>query len=179
MGKKKPPNWADIKTRRVVNGESWDAIRAVYDVPLSTLKSKASREGWRNDAQQVATELRESAKSQLKELCDVTLRVHLKFMKGLEPQIADIQNPYLFDGERTNSLYQTAMNNSVKLMLAALKAEEEKPEDEQAASSAVYRSVYQISEPDAASNGDPQGEAASTLESGDTGTQERQDDASD
>lgn len=173
MGKKKPPNWADIKTRRVVNGESWDAITAIYDVPLSTLQSRASREGWRKETQEFAKNLRESVEDELKALCSVTMRVHRKFMENLEPQIADIQNPYLFDGERTNSLFQTAMNNSVKLMLAALKTEEEKPEDEQAASSAVYRSVYQISEPDAASNGDPQGEAASTMESGDIGAQER------
>lgn len=169
MVKKKPPNWADIKTRYVVHGHTPDAISKVYDVAPKTISNRASLEKWKEEAGVFGNNLLESSKSELKALCAVTLRVHRKFMENLEPQIADIQNPYLFDGERTNSLFQTAMNNSVKLMLAALKTEEDKSGDEQTASSTVYRSVYQISEPHAAPDGDSQGEAESTLESGDSG----------
>lgn len=137
MPRKKPPNWEDIKTRRTISGESWDDIQKVYDVPLSTLKNRASREKWKYEAIQIGTEIRESIKQDLKELCRENIQLHLDFLKKLREADADgktmldfIQNPFLFDGERVNSLFQTAMNNATKLTQSVIKVEaEEEGED--------------------------------------------------
>ena len=60
MPKKKAPNWEDIKTRRTVHHETWEDIREIYNVPLSTLKNRASREKWQYEAVKIGTEIREA-----------------------------------------------------------------------------------------------------------------------
>jgi hypothetical protein len=138
MPKKKPPNWEDIKTRRIVNGESWEAIREVYDVPLGTLKNRASREKWSDEALRIGTEIRAEAEDDLKALCTATIKVHRKFMERMLKKdsegndvIEALEHAFLTDGERVNSLFQTAMNNSVKILQAHLKAQEDNPEEEE------------------------------------------------
>lgn len=132
MAKKKlpPPNWEEIKTRYIVNGEKPGDIAKDYNVTAKTISNEASENKWREERRNLGKELREITKSELKDLCTSTVRVHAKFMAQLEGQIEDIQNPYLFDGERTNSLFQTAMNNSVKILINCIKEDEDTSEEE-------------------------------------------------
>lgn len=124
MAKKKPVNWTVIKTR-YLQGEKPKDIAVDYGLTSKQVRDKAYLEDWLRQKESINDKIAIVVEDDLRTLCDVTLRVHTKFMQNLEGQIGEIQNPYLFDGERTNSLFQTAMNNSVKLMLAALKAKED------------------------------------------------------
>lgn len=130
MGRKKAVNWVEIK-KRYLMGEQPMKIAEDYNVSKKAIQNKAFKEGWTKERDAIKEEVASQVKSDLQELCDVTLRVHTKFMQRLETQMHYIENPYLFDGERPNSLFQTAMNNSVKVMLAAMKAEQEPEELEE------------------------------------------------
>lgn len=139
MAKKKPPNWEDIKTRYVVNGEKPGDIAKVYDVSAKTISNRASEEKWGEERGILGKEIRSEAEGDLKALCRATITVHRKFMERMLQQDADgkdmiraLEHPFLTDGERTNSLFQTAMNNSVKVMLAAMREQDDSPEDEPA-----------------------------------------------
>jgi uncharacterized protein YjcR len=123
MTKSKAVNWAAIKAG-YLQGATPKALAEQYGVSPKQVSNKAQAEGWVSKKQQISANVADHVENDLKALCDVTLRVHTKFMRKLEGQLKEITNPYLLDGERTNSLYQTAMNKSVKLMLAAMKGPE-------------------------------------------------------
>lgn len=124
----KKPNWPAIKTR-YLNGELPSRIASDYGLTAKQVSDKAHQQGWTRKKSEIIGNVESFVENDLKALCDVTLRVHTRFMTKLEGQLDEISNPYLFDGERPNSLYQTAMNNSVKLMQSylAAKQEAEKP----------------------------------------------------
>jgi hypothetical protein len=92
--------------------------------------NKAFKESWGRQKETIKANVSESIQNDLKELSDLTFAVHKEFMRNLQGQMNTITNPYLFDGERTNSLFQTAMNNSVKLILAAMKTKEDEDSEE-------------------------------------------------
>jgi hypothetical protein len=141
VAKKLPSNPRDHYVHTNVSLEELAELYAGQkSCSLSTLTRRCGKEKWplqreqnesvvnaRTDAIITRERASESAAiiSKLEQLKDVTLEVHLEFMNNLKGQIKDIQNPFLFDGERTNSLFQTAMNNSVKVVMAAMKAQEE------------------------------------------------------
>lgn len=137
MAKKKPPNWEDIKTRYIVNGEKPGDIAKVYDVSAKTISNRASEEKWGEERGILGKEIRAEAEDDLKALCRATITVHRKFMERMlqtgedgKDMIKALEHPFLTDGERTNSLFQTAMNNSVKVMLAAMKEQEDGQDEE-------------------------------------------------
>jgi len=111
---------------------------------LSNLKTRSVKESWQDQqtlnwaksqlkADEIIIESKASEIAQdlskLEELKDLTIEVHLEFMRKLKGQIKDITNPYLLDGEKTNSLFQTAMNNAVKVLLVSLKDPDDSFED--------------------------------------------------
>lgn len=124
----KKPNWPAIKTR-YLNGELPSRIASDYDLTAKQISDKAFQQGWTRKKSEIIEKVETNVENDLQALSAVTLRVHAKFMHKLESQLPYITNPYLFDGEKPNSLYQTAMNNSVKLMQSylAAKQEAEKP----------------------------------------------------
>jgi len=117
--------------------------------------------------------------SKLEQLKEVTIDVHLEFMQNLKGQIKTIQNPYLFDGERTNSLFQTAMNNSVKVLMAVMKAEDERPETPDPSN--LHRTQYKRSFANTTSirNYASKPVPGLSLDGGDSGAEEREDNNSD
>lgn len=121
--RKKKKNWAAIKTL-YLTGSTPLEIEAVYDVTSKQVRDKAYRDGWGDKKTTICDKIVNDVQEDLRSLCNVTIRVHTDFMLKLQSQMDQITNPYLFDGERTNSIYQTAMNNSVKLTLNALKEQE-------------------------------------------------------
>jgi len=115
---------------------------------LQNLKIRSTREGWVQEIKDTTQEVREKAREiiiqnkvqglasiqeKLSRLQDLTLDVHLEFMKNLKSQVKDIQNPYLFDGERTNSIFQTAMNNAAKISMALIKEQKDASTEEEPA----------------------------------------------
>ena len=133
MPRKKPVDWLKIKAR-YYKGEKPKEIAPDFGVTPKQISDRATREGWTRKRSQMNEKIDEKIQSlvedDLAELCQITVEVHKEFMRNLKGQMADITNPYLFDGERTNSLFQTAMNNSVKVFLAAIKAQEDKQQAE-------------------------------------------------
>lgn len=119
---KKTINWTEIEVRYKSGEKPVDIAKDYRDCTRQKISQKATRDGWTQSKEilcnQIASEALEALSDELKELCNVTTRVHLKFMQQLETQMESITNPYLTDGERTNSLFQTAMNNATKVMLA-------------------------------------------------------------
>lgn len=133
MPKKKAPNWGEIRLR-FTRWEKPIDIAKDYNTTANAISKRACLEGWRKEREEIARNVSGIVENDLKTLCDTTLAVHIEFMQNLQGQVKDITNPYLFDGERTNSLFQTAMNNSVKVMLAAMKAYDDAKEQEEPAS---------------------------------------------
>jgi hypothetical protein len=127
VAKKKTVNWAAIK-KRWLTGESAKSIADDYGITARAITDKAYRENWGREKATIHENIANHVENDLKELSDLTFAVHKEFMRNLKGHIGEITNPYLLDGERTNSLFQTAMNNSVKLILAAMKAKDD-PED--------------------------------------------------
>lgn len=115
-------NWTEIEARYKSGEKPVHIAKDYKDCTASKISLKATRSGWVKEKEQlcnsIASEAIEATHTELKELCNITTRLHLKFMKKLEENMHEITNPYLLDGERVNSLYQTAMNNATKIMLA-------------------------------------------------------------
>lgn len=122
-------NWTEIEIRYKAGEQPADIAKDYRDCTRQKISQKACRAGWTQAKEEIcnriASEALQSASDELKELCNVTTRVHLNFMRKLHLPGPDgttlmdqITNPYLFDGEKVNSLFQTAMNNSTKIMLA-------------------------------------------------------------
>lgn len=129
--KKRPPNWEDIKTRRVVNGETWDSIREIYDVPLSTLKNRASREKWQEIAVQIGETIREDEISRRKR---ILAKVGNAFETMIDAILTELPNmgPTVQDGEGfPNKYYHEAYKQGLAAYLKpdapTLQEEEEPP----------------------------------------------------
>lgn len=133
MAKKKAPNWEEIKTRYVVGWEKPADIAKDYNVIAQTISNRASKEKWNEERLETGKEIREIQKEKLKELTELNLDVHIQFLKKLKSSsmMDMISNPFLFDGERTNSLFQTAMNNATRIALGQMKAQEEEATEEE------------------------------------------------
>lgn len=126
---KKARNDTEIEAR-YKSGEAPRVIAADYkNVTGSIISQMAKRKGWKKEKdtlrQEVVETVMESVRNDLKALCEINERVHKQFMEKLESNLADITNPFLFDGERHNPLFQTAMNNATKIMLAQMKFNQE------------------------------------------------------
>ncbi len=171
-------NWVAIK-KRYLKGEKPKDIAADYGLTAKQVSDKSQREGWKRKKEEISEKIQAVVEDDLKELCDLTIQVHKEFMRNLKGQIKNITNPYLLDGERTNSLFQTAMNNSVKVMMGAMKMQEEKQEDGAQTSNPVYRSIYQNCQFDASTTGNFASKAIVPVESGNPGEEEWEDDSSD
>lgn len=122
--KKPPPDWNKIQARYLAHEPPVDILKD-YDVTAKQISNKAYQEGWTEKRQQIKEKISELVENDLKDLCDITIRVHANFMRKLEGMMGDVTNPYLFDGERVNGLFQSAMNNSVKLAQSYLKDDNE------------------------------------------------------
>lgn len=145
MPKKKLLNWTDIQVL-YESGTPNRIICQQYDVNTKQISNRANREGWRRSKIEKKQEILETAHetqlNTLAELCSLTDRVHLDFMRKFyqkaenDQTILDqITNPYLFDGEKVNTLFNTAMNNATKIRMAQFKQveapnEEPPPPDE-------------------------------------------------
>lgn len=129
MARKKAVNWAVIK-KRYLSGESPKSIAEDYGIEPKAITNKAYREEWGRQREIIQDNIIASVENDLKDLVSVTIAVHREFMHNLKGQAKEITNPYLFDGERTNSLFQTAMNNAVKLTQAVLKSQQDNSESD-------------------------------------------------
>lgn len=119
-GDNKNIDWVAIQSR-YLSGELVTNLAKEYGISEKSISNKAYRNAWRKTKEQIKENVAAHVEADLKALCNVTIRVHTAFMLKLETLLPEITNPYLFDGERTNSLFQTAMNNAVKLTTNALK----------------------------------------------------------
>ena len=125
--RKKKANWEAIRAL-YLQGVTPTEISNDYDVTSKQVRDRCYREKWKLTRATISDKIASDVHDELKSLSTITIRVHMRFMQQLEEQMDKITNPYLLDGERTNSLYQTAMNNSVKLTQAILK---DQPIDEE------------------------------------------------
>jgi hypothetical protein len=121
---KKRPNWKAIEAL-YLQGVTPSEIESVYDVTSKQVRDKAYKNGWGKTKATISDKIATAVEEDLSALSKLTIKVHTQFMLKLQDQMKEITNPYLLDGERVNSLFQTAMNNSVKLTLNALKEQEQ------------------------------------------------------
>jgi len=135
--KSKPPNWVDIKAR-YLKGEKPKDIAPDFGLTAKQISEKANYEGWVQKKARISEKVEEKTENAILSLKDLAfklaeanLRVHLAFVDKLAEadMMATIQNPYLFDGERVNSLFQTAMNNATKLTQGVLSGNDEHTQD--------------------------------------------------
>lgn len=148
MAKKLPK---DPRDYYVHNDVSLEELAALYKgqkgCSLGNLKARSAKENWAEqlDQKRAETRLKTDEKitdfkatqtatlhAEIEALNLATLQVHKQFMERmLRPDVDGktmaqaLENPFLLDGERVNSLFQTAMNNAVKVLLAALKGQED------------------------------------------------------
>lgn len=126
---KRNKNWTEIEVRYKSGERPVDIAKDFRDCSAKQISLKASRSGWVREKEalcnSIASEALEATHNELKELCNLNARIHFKFLKQLEENMHLITNPYLLDGERVNSLFQTAMNNATKIMLALYGQDEE------------------------------------------------------
>lgn len=127
----KKVNWPAIKKRYLL-GEKPKDIGPEFGLTAKQISDKAKRDDWKRKKDEISEKVENSVQNDLKELVDITIAVHREFMQKLRGQMQDISNPYLFDGERTNSLFQTAMNNATKLTMATFKGEDQSVDEEPA-----------------------------------------------
>lgn len=135
MTKKKPekkpaPDWGEIERRYVVLNEKPADIAKDYDMPIDRLYQAVTRRGWVQKKQKNNQTLRDELAERMRRLSTLTFDVLIQFSEKMQTQMHHIENPYLFDGERVNSLYQTGMNNAVKLTLESIKASNDTGEAE-------------------------------------------------
>lgn len=183
MVQKKPINWVAIK-KRYLQGEPPVKIAEDYETDAKAIRNKAYRERWISQKETIQDNIVSEVEDDLKALCSATIKVHRKFMermltKGQDGQdmIKALEHPFLTDGEKVNSLFQTAMNNSVKVYLAAIKAQDDDPEEANPAGN-VHHTNYQRSFSNSSSIRNYASKPIPGLQmaSGDSGQAEREDD---
>lgn len=120
---KKKLNWTEIEAR-YISGEPPRVIAEDYQkCTAKQIGIKASKSGWvikkNKMAKKHVKSILDSQQEEIDRFCENTLSVCSQFMEKLaSKEMMDmINNPYLFDGERTNSLFQTAMKESVRVYL--------------------------------------------------------------
>jgi len=183
MVQKKPINWAAIK-KRYLQGEKPKDIAEAYGLTAKQVSDKANKESWTRKKAEICEKIEIEVEDDLKALCSATIKVHRNFMermltKGQDGQdmIKALEHPFLTDGEKVNSLFQTAMNNSVKVYLAAIKAQDDDPEEANPAGN-VHHTNYQRSFSNSSSIRNYASKPIPGLQmaSGDSGQAEREDD---
>jgi hypothetical protein len=121
--KKRPPNWEDIKTRYVVNGEKPSDIAKDYSVSVQTIKNRASTEKWKYEAVQIGTEIRESTIEKRKAFAELAIDTYLYGLQVIAKKIAATDNPYRQDGDGLPDAFflevMKAARDSLKTMDAA------------------------------------------------------------
>ncbi len=123
-GRKAKPSHAVIKKRYLL-GEKPASIAKDYEgLTAAQVTDLAKIHGWKAEKDAIINSVADAVAKDLRELTQITIDVHTRFMKKLMAQMDMIENPYLLDGERTNSLFQTAMNNAVKLAMAQMQVDE-------------------------------------------------------
>lgn len=136
MGKRNAP-WVEIKARYLA-GESPKDIGADYGLTGGQISDKAYANGWAKVKTEISESVVAAVEDDIKALCTATIKVHRKFMERMLQKDQDdkdiiqaLDHAFLTDGERVNSLFQTAMNNSVKILQAHLKITEDNGEEEE------------------------------------------------
>ena len=145
--RKKTANWAAIEYL-YLQGTTPSEIADVYDVTSKQVRDRAYRSGWRKTKATISDKIASDVAEESAALVKLTIRVHTRFMQKLDDQIDDITNPFLTDGERTNSLFQTAMNNAVKITLNALKDQDDEKDGEAQDVEVVFKKPGQVEKPE-------------------------------
>lgn len=137
MAKQKKLNWAAIK-KRYLQGEKPKDIAVDYGLTAKQVSDKASYEGWIRKKTEISEKVATDVEDDLKALCSATIKVHRLFMERMlqknrdgQDMIQALEHPFLMDGEKVNGLYQTAMNNSVKLYQTIVKVQDDAPAEEE------------------------------------------------
>lgn len=126
---KRVENWTEIEARYKSGETPADIAREYRNCTAAKISQRAHRRGWKQEREQIcnkiASDVLAATASELKELCNLTTRVHLRFMQEFFTADQDgetlfdkvAKQPFLLNGERHNPLFQTAMNNATKIML--------------------------------------------------------------
>lgn len=132
---KKARNETEIEARYKAGESPREIAKDYRNTTGDNISKMAYRNGWKREKDKIREEhvgsAIETQKSTLEELCSLTEQIHFEFIGKLKAKrddgttmMDDIQNPFLFEGERVNSLFQTVLNNATKILLAKLKYEE-------------------------------------------------------
>lgn len=68
-----PPNWEEIKTRYVVNGEKPGDIARDYQITSRAIQKRQCEEGWRQERAEIGQEIREEAIERRKSIATLYL----------------------------------------------------------------------------------------------------------
>lgn len=120
---KQPVDWLAIQAR-YLKGEMPKDIGADYGLTAKQVSAKAEREEWTGKKRELKGNIAPAIQDTTTELCQATDRVILKLLSKVEQAIDEVDNIYLFDGERVNGLLQTALNNATKIRVAVSKQAE-------------------------------------------------------
>ncbi len=108
----------NVIKRRYLSGEKPSTIGPDFGLTSRQVSDMARNGGWTKTKTKIASKIEAHVVDEFQRLADLTISVHIEFMQKLKGQMEEITNPYLFDGEKTNSIYQSAMNNATKLAIA-------------------------------------------------------------
>lgn len=116
MAGKKVKNWTEIEARYKLGESPVDIAKDYRDCNSTMIRSRASRGDWMQQRDEmrhtVAEAVAKDYSDDLEKLCKKSISVYLEFMNKLSDNMDMITNPYLFDGEKTNPLFQTAMKEA-------------------------------------------------------------------
>lgn len=120
---KRAINWTEIEARYRCGEPPREIAKDYKDCTAAKISYKASVNNWTKEKTNKSNEkvdslvssFYERVRTKLDALTERNIDVSCKFMEKLEDQMDAITNPFLTDGERNNSLFQTAMNNATKL----------------------------------------------------------------
>ncbi len=119
---KKALNWTEIEVRYKTGERPVDIAKDYRDCTSKKIRDKAFSGGWARHKTTITDSMVADAiasyKDELAGLASDNIRILRKIMRTLEKQVDSMENVYLFDGERVNGLFQTALNNATKITIA-------------------------------------------------------------
>lgn len=124
---KRAINWVEIQARYECGEPNREIVKDFKNLTSAKISDKAYRDKWvrggplekteknREKVDSLVSSFYDRVRTKLDKLTEKNIDVSCQFMDKLEEQMDVITNPFLTDGERNNSLFQTAMNNATKL----------------------------------------------------------------
>ncbi len=115
MPRKKPPNWEEIETRYIVNGEKPSDIAKDYNVTAKTISNAAWEGDWEEKRGKLGKELRELAIYNKKKLVEEAYEIYGMAFAVIRKHMLNAKTPFTED--RINPLFLEPMKLASKLIV--------------------------------------------------------------